>query len=217
MKATFKVKVLQGGTPPAPPSGSTRITLDIPADGLTWQFFSTTLADGHERGTLDWGDGMAVDIGSERSLAHTYDAPGRYVVRLTDDFKAICLSTNNPTYASKYSKRIIAFETDAKLYTELPLNCFKSCSNLQTFDVSDGAIRLIGTGAFSACSGLVGRIDLPHVAELAPTTTVLPFMNCTGLTEIHFAEVNKEAITSGETYRYNNKLGAPNAVVMFDL
>lgn len=209
MKITCKTTLLSA-------DGETRITLEIPESDLDWKLGQTMLAEGRGRGTLDWGDGQIQKLGTEESIFHNYAAPGRYEVRISDDFAALGLSANNLAYASRYAKRIVAFETDAKRLTTLQDNAFRTCTNLTDFDCRNGAVRSLGFGAFFNCPS-IERIDLPHIRELSPDTANLPFVRCTALAEVHFAKANEAAIRASAAFLADPRLGAPSAEVVFDL
>ena len=47
--------------------------------------------------------------------------------------------------------------------------------------------------------------------------TKVPFFNCAGISEIHFAAANEEAVKASPAYHVDPHLGAANATLYFDL
>ena len=111
MKATFKVKVLQGETPPEPSFVGTRITIDVPAETLRWGANSLTLDAGSSGITIDWGDGTVETFtGSVSRHVHNYERPGIHKVTISDDVRTIMLSTTAGDFKTIYAPMIKAFE-----------------------------------------------------------------------------------------------------------
>ena len=65
-----------------------KIKLDDPAS-LTWGMYSLTLAEGHEKAVIDWGDGTRTEVTATGAQEHTYAQPGEYEVRISDGIATI--------------------------------------------------------------------------------------------------------------------------------
>lgn len=84
-------------------------------------------------------------------------------------------------------------------------------------DVSAAGITSMMARAFAECPSLTGTIRLPHVVAIAGKGEYLPFAGSPGLREVHFAAANEAAIRALVSFKDDPLLGAPNAVVAFDL
>ena len=242
MKATFKVKVLQGETPPVPQFVGTRITIEVPPDTLRWGFQSATLAEGSTALTIDWGDGTVETLsGTITRPVHDYAAAGRYTVEISDDIQAFAPSSTGGDVKTVYAPMIRAYEClTAKVTTlgsfsmvglanmtvldlrrtsieAIGASAFQNCTALESLDGLPQGLRKLSNMCFKSCTGITGKVYLPCVDTLSGTSaSSAPFIGCTGITEIHFAEANRAAIESSQIYQIDNHLGAANATVVFD-
>ena len=71
--------------------------------------------------------------------------------------------------------------------------------------------------ALRGCLALGPHVSFPGVNLITGWRSMLPFADCTSLTEIHFAAANETTIKESAVYRYKSHLGAPWATIMFDL
>ena len=188
-----------------------RIKLDDPAS-LTWGMYSLTLAEGHEKAIVDWGDGTRTEVTASGSQTHDYAQPGEYEVRISDDIASIrCsgASASDPFYAI-YSARIVSFTTSAAELARIPGMCFAEASNMTTFGCKGSGVATIESRAFKGCFALRGSVCLQPVTSLLSST----FTNCPAVTEIVFDQANYDIISA--LPGYDAKFGATNAEVLFD-
>ena len=187
-----------------------KIKLDDPAS-LTWGMATLTLAEGHEKAIVDWGDGTRTEVTANGAQEHTYAQPGEYEVRISDDVvKAQCLIKNGQSvHQLVYAPMIREFRSNATLLENLGGDGFYKAVNLTALQCP--GVRELGRWTLQSCTGLVGRLDLPGVTSLADTSLT----GSTGITELHFSEANEETIRA--LSGYETHFGAENADVFFDL
>ena len=95
---------------------------------------------------------------------------------------------------------------------------FMQCSALETLGEIPSGVKCLKTANFRLCTSLTGRLDFPHIETLDyPNAASAPFVGCTGITEIHFAESHMESIQASIGWQKSQNLGAANATVFFDL
>ena len=102
--------------------------------------------------------------------------------------------------------------------TEIRDNFYENCTGLrEVVNLPRGATWLAPC-MFYGCMGLSGRIDLPYIVNTGEATTKQPFANCTGgITEIHFAAANEEAVRKSPCFIADPTLGTGTATCVFDL
>ena len=122
---------------------------------------------------IDWGDGTTHDTltGSSTSItvftsAHSYAAPGDYVIQLTitgsmgfriDGLLAYAFESDNRDYV--YKNAIQKVELGSGV-TSIGNGAFSDCYSLSSITIPDG-VTSIGNGAFSYCYGLARLYFLP--------------------------------------------------------
>ena len=198
--------------PPVIPETRIRIRVDDPAS-LTWGMRGMTLADGHERAVIDWGDGITTEVTLSEAQEHTYAQPGEYEVRISDDLSALqCLiRAGQSVYQLVYAPMIREFRTNATLLESFGVDGFYKAANLTTLLCEGSGVRELGSWTFQYCTGLVGRLDLPQVSSVAAQS----FFGATGITELHFSKANEEVISA--LPGFGTAFGAANAEIFFDL
>ena len=182
----------------------TRIGIEITDEDLTWGMSSGSLAAESESVRIDWGDGTSETRAGISQLTHTYAAPGRYVVSLSDDLatlKVAVITKTSPFYA--YAKRITAFFSNAQRLVELPTLAFVDASSLRTLDLSQSNIKTLGNNTFKGCTALQPELFFPSVTNPGGST----FKDCKQLTRIHFSDSNKAEITSLSSFQTDPTLG----------
>ena len=181
---------------PEPPFVGTEIEIAATDASLVFGMSAIALAEGSESFTVDWGDGSHDTFTADaENITHTYPAPGRYIVRVTDDAVSIKVSgnaTSGGEYYETYAPMVRSVKSNGEKFTTLVANSWRHCTNLSLAPFK---------GVYSA-SGKSGT---------------LPFSECETLTEIHFAAANEEAIKATIAYKSSPTLGASNATVYFDL
>ena len=189
-----------------------RIKVDDPAS-LTWGIRTLSLAEGHERAIIDWGDGSRTEVTADGAQEHAYAQIGEYEVRISDDLASLCFSAKagSSVYRTVYAPMIRAFRSTATLIDQLANGEFANAVNLSAFSCAGSGVRSVAGLAFSGCASLVGRLDLPDVESIADTSLT----GCTGITELHFSAANEETIRA--LSGYDTHFGATNAEVVFDL
>ena len=188
-----------------------RIKLDDP-ESLTWGISYLALADGCENALIDWGDGSRTVLAESREAVHDYQAIGEYEVRISDNIKSLrCSNASSSVFQSVYTPLINRFVTNANTLTALGKDCLHGATNLIGFNCEGSELGTIAANSFADCSSLFGRVDLPTVVALAGNA----FINCPGITELHFSEANEAAISALSGYA--TKFGAENATISFDL
>lgn len=202
---------------PAPVRGSV-LTVNI-GEGLTFKIRSLAIAEGRDHGTIDWGDTKITTVTSNSTdIEHIFPATGQYLIKFSDDFRAIGISYGKKEYTSTYAPMTVGFFSDASRLTEIPLAGFYCCTNLARLDVSASAVEKIDSIAFAKCSALEGELSFPKVATIVGSASVEPFTNCVGITALHFADANKESIITGAAYAADPTLGTGvENVCWFDL
>lgn len=202
---------------PAPVRGSV-LTVNID-EGLIFKIRSLALAEGRDRGTIDWGDTKITTVTSNSTdIEHIFPATGQYLIKFSDDFRAIGISYGKKEYTSTYAPMTVGFFSDASRLTEIPLTGFYCCTNLARLDVSASAVEKIDSIAFAKCSALEGELSFPKVATVVGSAAAEPFMECTGITALHFASENEAAITASTAYTKDPTLGTGvEDVCVFDL
>ncbi len=188
-----------------------KIKLDDPAS-LTWGMATLTLAEGHEKAIVDWGDGTRTEVTARGGQTHTYAEVGEYEVRLSDDISSLICSakTNTSPFRSVYAPMIREVRTTAAFLDELGALCFGNATNLSAFTCEKSALRSLATGVFSTCPSLAGRLDFPCADDIAAKA----FYDAPGITELHFSEAHEDAIRA--LPGYDTAFGAENADVFFD-
>lgn len=226
---------------PEPPFVGTRIAIETTDRNLAWALKTGTRAEGSDRIHVEWGDGMTEDVQTLGQVVHTYAAPGRYEILVSDDVSTLAISAMAGTYQTVYAPMVCAFKSNARKLTLLAQFAFSKCSQLSELDFRETAVRVlpqyglrgcaaltgldglprniedIGSNAFTGCE-LLEVVRFPNVVNVQGGADSLPFRNCTALREIHFAEANKEALLASAAFQFDPEhLGSPNGVVMFDL
>lgn len=211
--ATFRILVIAAPKPPEPPFVGVALDIEIDAGHLTWGVADVTPAAGGAA-VVDWGDG-SVEVASAKSATHEYSLPGHYRVRITGVAEFAATGPNAPFVGFGAAVRSVAIN-DPQL-TRLKPYTFWRCTNLVRADVSAAGITSMMARAFAECPSLTGTIRLPHVVAIAGKGEYLPFAGSPGLREVHFAAANEAAIRALVSFKDDPLLGAPNAVVAFDL
>ena len=198
--------------PPVIPETRIRIRVDDPAS-LTWGMKMLTLAEGHERAVIDWGDGITTEVTLSEAQEHTYAQPGEYEVRISDDLSALqCLMrVGQSVYQLVYAPMIREFRTNATLLESFGVDGFYKAANLTTLLCEGPGVRELGSWTLRYCTGLLGRLDFPQVNSIAAQS----FLGSTGITELHFSKANEAAITALPGFA--TSFGAVNAQCVFDL
>lgn len=199
------------------PFKGTRITV-VAIPKLEYGIYSAKVAAGSTSVKVDWGDGTVETLAAISRLVHTYPHPGLYEIRISDDIEELGLATVATTsdYAERYSPMVECVFSDAAKIKALSAYSLFNAANMHTFDMRGSSLEKINGYTFSGASGLRGRIDLPNVSQFTGKGTMQPFKDCTGLTEIHFSKSNEALVTAWSCYKADPRLGAANAVVMFD-
>ena len=95
---------------------------------------------------------------------------------------------------------------------------FNGCSNISG-NVSFPKLTTIETSGmwntFYGCLGLSGSISFPKLTTVGGSGLYGAFINCNNITALHFRSDAQSVIE--ESYGYNNKFGATNATIYFDL
>lgn len=212
---TRKVKLVAAPEPPF--VGTTCVfapTAEAPSAGI----FGGTLAWGHDAATIDWGDGTVERVASISKLVHTYEKPGLYTARVSDDLSVLRMSMprSNLDFVIECAGQLHSFACNSSILNGLGSGCFAYCRNLVSLDISKTPVHELPYIMCKGCESLRGRVDFPNVTDLVGNTVgSLPFDGCTSLSEIRFAEANRAAIEASEAYQIDPRLGAVNAMVTF--
>ena len=204
---TKKVRLI-----PAPFVGTRiKIVLDDP-ESLTWGMHDLSLADGHEKVIIDWGDGIREAISDPSLLQHTYNRTGEYEVRISDDISEIrCSGGPTSPYFTTYAPMIRSCITNATALTTIGGRCFLNAANMGAFICKGSGVTEIASFSFRDCPSLKGRLDLWGIDTVMSNA----FTSSAGITELHFSEANKEKIMALDGY--DTAFSAPNATVWCDL
>ena len=141
---------------------------------------------------IDWGDGTTHDTltGSDTSTAvytsaHSYAAPGDYVIQLTVTGSMGFRSNGPLVYASESDNRDYVYKNAVQKVelgsgvTSISSSAFLVCYSLSSITIPDSVIS-IGSSAFSSCYGL-SSITIPDGVTSISSSA---FRNCYGLSSI---------------------------------
>ena len=185
----------------------TRIGISL-TDSLVWGIRTAVLAEGHTAVLIDWGDGTRQTCEAVTEVTHTYPAPGKYEVRISDDIRSFNLHWGDD--AKKLP--VTSFATNAKNLTSLSAYAFAECANLSVLDISpDAALSTCVIRAFKNCVSLPSELRLYHLKILASNT----FEGCPQIRALRFSAENKAEVL--EKTGFATAFGAENATVYFDL
>ena len=213
--ATIKIKVVIGEPspptpPPPPPFVGSRLRLRIDEDGQTVTINGIDLAEGCATATVDWADGITEQITG--IVSHTYEKAGEYEVKISDDISALRFNVSNLV-----SNAPTSFVSNATRLNKLNQFCFLDCDKLTVVDVAESELKYIDRAVFKNCTSLRGEFFFPKVNMLGGRGITLPFCDTTGITKIHFAKANEEAIAATVPYKEDATLGTGTGVCVFDL
>ena len=203
---------------PAPFVG-TKIRVSVPSSPggeLTYKIFRAIRADGCDTLMIDWGDGVTETFNAFINKGHTYEEPGVYEIRISDDVSELTVSNTADTYVNFYAPSVLSFTSNAKKLTSI--GTFRRCCNMIGFDMRESNIMELRECEFLDCASLSGDIYLPRISEL-PYTDTQPFAGCTGgITRIHFSAEHEDAIRNSAAFLADPTLGTgvPD-ICMFDL
>ena len=141
---------------------------------------------------IDWGDGTTHDTltGSDTSTAvytsaHSYAAPGDYVIQLTVTgsmgfgSNGLLVYTSNPDDRNSVYRNAIRKVELGSGVTSIGGGAFRNCSNLSSITIPDG-VTSIGEYAFSGCP-ILSSITIPDgVTSIGEYT----FDSCSSLSSI---------------------------------
>ena len=225
--ATIKIKVVLGEPsppppPPPPPFVGTKIKIAVPTDDFEYRIYNLEMAGAGNQYVIDWGDGETTVITSPSISGqwHVYAKSGVYEIRIPDNLNSIQLGTSSGSderYVNVYPQMVRSFVSNATNLSQIKTAAFYNCSNMTEFSIPVPPVTMLNNNAFTNCSALQGRIDLPHITGIGRMPTMRFFTGCTGLTEIHFPAASEAAITSASPYKADPTLGSGNAVCVFDL
>lgn len=232
----------------APPLVGTEIAVYVDGvatdltDGYTFGMSRVNLSSEAESFTVQWGDGSSETYHETLSnVAHTYQRPGLYRVRLCDAIANVTVSgTAGSDPCEIYAPMVRELSmTSTRIHT-LARTAFVNAYNLEYVDLRGSAVRTIAAGVFSGCRALSvfegfeqierlnmtvfqncvslpARIDLPNLVEISAAAIYSPFSG-TNIKEFHFAAKNEDTIKSLQFYQETGgNLGVEGAVCYFDL
>jgi hypothetical protein len=200
------------------PFVGTQFVIETTAENLKWGIYQGQLAEGHAQGIVSWGDGTVETVTNLTRKTHTYPAPGRYTVKLSDDFGTLAVSFNVKTfdYYKVYAPMVREFHTTAENMTSFGNYFLMNGLNLSVLDLRAPNIRVLKADGFKGCASLTGELAFPFVTSL--TGVIPPFRECMGgITKIRFPESAEAAITGSQVYRNDPTLGTGTAVCEFNL
>ena len=98
---------------PVPRQFGTDLTVEVPEELPEFGIATATLAEGHSSLTVTWGDGeeTIVTDAAQFPLIHTYAAPGRYTIHLSDDISMLAVSDVIGSAVEAYKPFLIALRT----------------------------------------------------------------------------------------------------------
>lgn len=224
-----------------PPFVGTEVLIRPTPEQLTWSIYSMSLKDGVSSVDVECGDGTSVTLKAGEKFIHTYPSPGIYRVRIADGVRVFSPTFKpNAQYCQTYAPLVQSVKINTPSITSIVAGSFKNCCNMATLDLRntslvsipseafrdchalasfDGlppTITKIYDAAFRSCRSVSGRVDFPSVAEIVATTAdAAPFLDCPGITELHFPATSATTITAHPLYSVS--FGAENAAVYCDL
>lgn len=187
-----------------PPERGTSIVINVTADSPSFGIYTATLADGHDAVVVNWGDGTCESHAGIAELSHTYAAPGRYTVTLSDDIASLGVSFTaaKPPFTTVYPSLIHTFSSNAANLNELTGGCCKGATNLGHFDLVDSAIATFGQACFLQCTSLTEIDNLPHGLTKIGTGA---FSMCKGVTRF-------PALPASMTTLWGGSFGSMNSL-----
>lgn len=230
---------------PVPTFVGTKLRIVVPDDSLVWGIFSLTKSETSKAVTIEWGDGETTVCTEKLSkrVDHTYATGGEYWVQVSDDVTAYCFSSNYASeYQSVYAAMIREVSSNATRLVTLGAGVFMCAENMIKADFSEATaldtalpsgfencatlsdmrmpfgFRKLYSRIFGCCNGLHGALYFPSVDSVVGSgENSPPFLGSANITEIHFAATSEETIRNSGAYKVSETLGAPNAVLVFDL
>lgn len=204
---------------PEPVWRGTRLQIVVPNDAAVFGIAVADLAEGSESVTVDWGDG-ATDIftGGIDHATHTYASAGRYGVLISDDVESF--GVNGETESAPFSECVAwveSLESNAAKLGAFKRYAFSGATNLTRIELDESGVTQLVAGQFKDCNSLVGSLHFRNVTWVGSRKGTFVFTGCSGITEIHFAAANEEAITHLTQYQNDPTLGTGTAVCVFDL
>ena len=204
---------------PEPSWRGTRMLLHVPTDTAVFGIAVADLAEGSESVTVDWGDGTTdVFTGGIDHAVHAYASSGRYEVKISDDIDSIGISgeTEDAPFTEGV-KWIISLESNAAKLTAFKRYAFSGAESLTRIELDESGVTQLVAGLFKDCAALAGALHFRNVTWVGSRKGTFVFTGCSGITEIHFAAANEEAITHLTQYQNDPTLGTGTAVCVFDL
>ena len=224
-----------------PPFVGTEVMIRPTSEQLTWSFFTMSLKDGVSSVDIDCGDGTSVTLNAREKFIHTYPSPGIYRVRIADGIKVFApCSKPSAEYQEMYAPLIESVRINTSSVVSMIAGNFRNCRNMTTLDLRGSSLAAISAeafrdchaltsldglpptvtkiydSAFQSCKSVTGRVDFPNVTEItAKAVETAPFLDCPGITELHFPATSAETITAHPLYSIS--FGAENAAVYCDL
>ena len=180
---------------------------------------------------IDWGDGTTHDTltGSSTSnavytSAHSYAAPGGYVIQLTvtgsmgfgsNGLLAYTSESDNRNYVYRNAIRKVELGSGV---TSIGVSAFSSCSSLSSITIPDG-VTSIGEYAFGYCSSLssitipdgvtsIGYSAFGYCYSLSSITipvgvtsiSSFAFRNCYGVAHLYFLPTTPPSVSSSDAF-----------------
>ncbi len=204
---------------PKPVFVGTRIEIAVPDDGAVFGIATADLAAGTESVTVDWGDGTTdVFSGGIDHAVHAYAKAGRYAVSISDDVSSLSVNgEEEPTPFAECVAWIASVESNAEKLEAFKRYAFSGAANLTRIELDESGMTQLVAGQFKDCTSLAGALHFRNVTWVGSRKGVFVFTGCPGITEIHFAAENEEAITNLAQYQNDPTLGTGTAVCLFDL
>lgn len=215
---TKKVTLLPA---PLPPFRGFRLGIEVTDSDNGYGLSNGSPAEGSGSIEIDWGDGITETLAAITTNRHAYSDPGRYEVRISDTLATFRPSAPMPSsdFHSLYPKRLQSVEIDSDRLAELTNYAFIQSVNLKSVRIRTAAPLIIPNYCFANCAALE-RVELPTATGFPETivAAALPFVGCSTLREIHFAEANKQSILGSRAYGIDPTLGTGvKDICRFDL
>ncbi len=164
---------------------STILAVEASPASMTVRIARGDLADGSDSVVVNWGDGQKSEYSRISDAKHTYEEPGEYRIRISDDLRSFGFTDSRPTGGVVERDMLRELVSLGGKVTSIATYAFNNCHYMR------GVINLpnvtsIGSYAFGTTLGITDFI-LPSMTRLVQTS----FYSNPGATQIHADNVRQ--------------------------
>lgn len=146
----------------------TILAVEASSASMTVRIARGDLADGSDSVVVNWGDGQKKEYLRISDAKHTYEKPGEYMVRISDDIRSFGFTDSSPSGEVPERDMLRELVSLGSKVTAITTYAFNNCHFMR------GVINLpnvtsIGGYAFGSTRGITDFI-LPSMTELVETS-----------------------------------------------